>query len=258
MAGRSAADCTGHLTCSSRVISAAVKSHLHHHQCLIALKKTPLWLSFMCWGALLQIRSMHVHPAVAKCTPCGLACSGPSALDHVAAQLTVSMMSLADTGVSEAAAAVGDKAADAVVSGATAVQSATDAAAAAVQRDNGWFGFFTGPFESILKVCHLVPLQTLHTQLLCGRGMGSRSNCWYSASCNGRSRGVSLSGARCVCVQVLDSGLDKLHVPYSYGFAIILLTVLVKALTFPLSRKQVPCPALVASSLAAPSLLPQA
>ena len=151
-----------------------------------------------------------------------------------------------------------DKAADAVVSGATAVQSATDAAAAAVQRDNGWFGFFTGPFESILKVCHLVPLQTLHTQLLCGRGMGSRSNCWYSASCNGRSRGVSLSGARCVCVQVLDSGLDKLHVPYSYGFAIILLTVLVKALTFPLSRKQVPCPALVASSLAAPSLLPQA
>ena len=65
------------------------------------------------------------------------------------------MMSLADTGVSEAAAAVGDKAADAVVSGATAVQSATDAAAAAVQRDNGWFGFFTGPFESILKVGHL-------------------------------------------------------------------------------------------------------
>ena len=30
-----------------------------------------------------------------------------------------------------------------------------------------------------------------------------------------------------------------LHVPYSYGFAIILLTVLVKALTFPLSKKQV-------------------
>ena len=27
--------------------------------------------------------------------------------------------------------------------------------------------------------------------------------------------------------------------PYSYGFAIILLTVLVKALTFPLSKKQV-------------------
>ncbi len=60
-------------------------------------------------------------------------------------------MTLADTGASEAAAAVGDKAADAVASGAAAVQGATDAAAAAVQRDNGWFGFFTGPFESVLK-----------------------------------------------------------------------------------------------------------
>ena len=41
------------------------------------------------------------------------------------------------------------------------------------------------------------------------------------------------------CAQALDSGLAGLHVPYSYGFAIILLTVLVKALTFPLSKKQV-------------------
>ena len=39
--------------------------------------------------------------------------------------------------------------------------------------------------------------------------------------------------------QVLDNALAMLHVPYSYGFAIILLTVIVKALTFPLSRKQV-------------------
>ena len=42
-----------------------------------------------------------------------------------------------------------------------------------------------------------------------------------------------------LCAQALDSGLAGLHVPYSYGFAIILLTVLVKALTFPLSKKQV-------------------
>lgn len=40
-------------------------------------------------------------------------------------------------------------------------------------------------------------------------------------------------------MQVLDTLLSKLHVPYSYGFAIILLTIIVKALTFPLSRKQV-------------------
>jgi hypothetical protein len=38
---------------------------------------------------------------------------------------------------------------------------------------------------------------------------------------------------------VLKDGLLSLHVPYSYGFAIILLTVLVKAATFPLTKKQV-------------------
>jgi YidC/Oxa1 family membrane protein insertase len=42
-----------------------------------------------------------------------------------------------------------------------------------------------------------------------------------------------------VVVQILDTVLDRLHVPYSYGFAIILLTIIVKALTFPLSKKQV-------------------
>lgn len=40
-------------------------------------------------------------------------------------------------------------------------------------------------------------------------------------------------------MQVLKDGLSTLHVPYSYGFAIILLTVLVKAATFPLTKKQV-------------------
>ena len=42
-----------------------------------------------------------------------------------------------------------------------------------------------------------------------------------------------------MCLQFLDTGLEKLGTPYSYGFAIILLTVLVKAATYPLSRKQV-------------------
>jgi hypothetical protein len=44
--------------------------------------------------------------------------------------------------------------------------------------------------------------------------------------------------------QMLEDGLDRAHVPYAYGFAIILLTVLVKAATYPLSRKSVSaCPA---------------
>lgn len=40
-------------------------------------------------------------------------------------------------------------------------------------------------------------------------------------------------------VQLLEAGLQTLHVPYAYGFAIILLTLLVKALTFPLTKQQV-------------------
>ncbi|KAM6589485.1 hypothetical protein CsatA_012090 [Cannabis sativa] len=40
-------------------------------------------------------------------------------------------------------------------------------------------------------------------------------------------------------LKILNDGLSALHVPYAYGFAIILLTVLVKAATFPLTKKQV-------------------
>ncbi|XP_068665234.1 ALBINO3-like protein 1, chloroplastic isoform X2 [Aristolochia californica] len=52
-------------------------------------------------------------------------------------------------------------------------------------------------------------------------------------------------------LKILKDGLSALHVPYSYGFAIILLTIIVKAVTFPLSKKQ------VESTLAMRSLQPQ-
>ncbi|CAM8984200.1 unnamed protein product [Rhodiola kirilowii] len=52
-------------------------------------------------------------------------------------------------------------------------------------------------------------------------------------------------------LKVLKDGLSTLHVPYSYGFSIILLTVLVKAATFPLTKKQ------VESAMAMRSLAPQ-
>ncbi|XVF85115.1 hypothetical protein PTKIN_Ptkin17bG0092400 [Pterospermum kingtungense] len=54
-------------------------------------------------------------------------------------------------------------------------------------------------------------------------------------------------------LKVLKDGLSALHVPYAYGFAIILLTVLVKAATFPLTRKQ----GQVESAMAMRSLQPQ-
>ncbi|KAJ4798024.1 Membrane protein insertase YidC [Rhynchospora pubera] len=52
-------------------------------------------------------------------------------------------------------------------------------------------------------------------------------------------------------LKILKDGLSTLHVPYAYGFAIILLTVLVKAATFPLTKKQ------VESALAVRTLQPQ-
>jgi membrane protein insertase Oxa1/YidC/SpoIIIJ len=47
--------------------------------------------------------------------------------------------------------------------------------------------------------------------------------------------------------QVLEDGLEKVHVPYAYGFAIIALTVLVKLATYPLSKKSVSAAAYVVS-----------
>eukprot|EP00250_Pteridium_aquilinum_P018578 c24124_g1_i1 orf=245-1714(+) len=52
-------------------------------------------------------------------------------------------------------------------------------------------------------------------------------------------------------LKFLQDGLQTLHVPYSYGFAIILLTVMVKAATLPLTQKQ------VESSMAMQNLSPK-
>lgn len=41
------------------------------------------------------------------------------------------------------------------------------------------------------------------------------------------------------CLSAIDGVLSALHVPYSYGFSIIVLTLAVKAATFPLSRAQI-------------------
>ncbi|KAJ8620777.1 hypothetical protein MRB53_029306 [Persea americana] len=40
-------------------------------------------------------------------------------------------------------------------------------------------------------------------------------------------------------LKVLKGGLSAIHVPYAYGFAIILLTVIVKLVTYPLTKQQV-------------------
>lgn len=54
-----------------------------------------------------------------------------------------------------------------------------------------------------------------------------------------------------ITLQTLQTGLETLHVPYSYGFSIILLTLLVKVVTFPLTKAQ------VESTLAVQTLKPR-
>ncbi|OMO91272.1 Membrane insertase OXA1/ALB3/YidC [Corchorus olitorius] len=59
-----------------------------------------------------------------------------------------------------------------------------------------------------------------------------------AAQKNGGWFGFISEGMEAV-LKVLKGGLSALHVPYSYGFAIILLTVIVKVATFPLTKQQV-------------------
>ncbi|GAB2274342.1 Inner membrane protein PPF-1, chloroplastic [Dionaea muscipula] len=60
-----------------------------------------------------------------------------------------------------------------------------------------------------------------------------------------------VSDAMEVVLKVLKDLLATVHVPYAYGFAIILLTVLVKTATFPLTKRQ------VESNLAVQNLQPK-
>ncbi|KAK4759136.1 hypothetical protein SAY87_020437 [Trapa incisa] len=48
-----------------------------------------------------------------------------------------------------------------------------------------------------------------------------------------------ISDAMEFVLKILKDGLSAVHVPYAYGFAIILLTVIVKVATFPLTKQQV-------------------
>ncbi|EMS52597.1 Inner membrane protein ALBINO3, chloroplastic [Triticum urartu] len=54
-----------------------------------------------------------------------------------------------------------------------------------------------------------------------------------------------------VVLKILKDGLSAVHVPYAYGFAIILLTIVVKAATLPLTKQQ------VESTMAMQNLQPQ-
>uniref|UniRef100_A0A0E0JE40 Membrane insertase YidC/Oxa/ALB C-terminal domain-containing protein n=1 Tax=Oryza punctata TaxID=4537 RepID=A0A0E0JE40_ORYPU len=83
-----------------------------------------------------------------------------------------------------------------------------------------------------------------------GGGGGGGGEAGAVAQKNGGWFGF-ISEALEVVLKVLKDGLSAVHVPYAYGFAIILLTVIVKAATLPLTKQQ------VESTLAMQNLQPQ-
>lgn len=104
--------------------------------------------------------------------------------------------------------------ADAAVSSSETFESVAGTTSTTNQ-NNDWFSGIANYMETILKVYKVLSFWFWKNEFLCA--------IWFIW----------------IELQVLKDGLSTVHVPYSYGFAIILLTVLVKAATFPLTKKQV-------------------
>ncbi|KAL0417841.1 UNVERIFIED_CONTAM: Inner membrane protein PPF-1, chloroplastic [Sesamum radiatum] len=90
----------------------------------------------------------------------------------------------------------------------------------AAQKSGGWFGFISDAMEVVLKVNGDSSFMVLFLDYLEGVF-------------------IELIESEQTPSMVLKDGLATVHVPYAYGFAIILLTVLVKVATFPLTKQQV-------------------
>ncbi|KAL0369784.1 UNVERIFIED_CONTAM: Inner membrane protein PPF-1, chloroplastic [Sesamum angustifolium] len=101
----------------------------------------------------------------------------------------------------------------------------------AAQKSGGWFGFISDAMEVVLKVNGDSSFMVLFLDYL------DDELCIYMYSIEGVF--IELIESEQTPSMVLKDGLATVHVPYAYGFAIILLTVLVKVATFPLTKQQV-------------------
>jgi hypothetical protein len=158
-------------------------------------------------------------PTVARCHH---VCRVHGQLDHLFDHAVSLSLTLAD-----AAATVGSD---------PAAQSAVEAVQEG-SKSGGFFGPIALLFENTLKVTALACTEARsHTckRLSVYVQMPQCSSAWL--------RLLRYNEVKLPCFpQLLDNGLAGLHIPYSYGFAIILLTIIVKILTFPLTKKQVSC-----------------
>ena len=96
-----------------------------------------------------------------------------------------------------------------------------DADPAVVQKSGGWFAFIADAMEVVLKVILSFRLK------------------WDSYLVTFLLKEFYQIGFVFFLRQVLKDILSGVHVPYSYGFAIILLTFIVKVATYPLTKQQV-------------------
>ncbi|KAF7152561.1 hypothetical protein RHSIM_Rhsim01G0226500 [Rhododendron simsii] len=106
-------------------------------------------------------------------------------------------------------------------------------------KNGGWFSFIADGMEVVLKLAKKseIPKHDLPIRFANHGKYVATGTLWCGDF---------------VCVpKVLKDGLTAVHVPYAYGFAIILLTVIVKLVTFPLTKQQ------VESSLAMQNLQPK-
>ena len=87
----------------------------------------------------------------------------------------------------------------------------------------------THPCDYVLYENHPASKQHPYIHTLAMQLIHQQDNGWFGWLADGFE----------AILKVLDSGLEQLNVPYSYGFAIILLTVMVKVATYPLSKAQV-------------------
>ncbi|KAJ4843857.1 Inner membrane protein PPF-1, chloroplastic [Turnera subulata] len=81
-------------------------------------------------------------------------------------------------------------------------------------------------------------LYTLADAAVAGGGAEATADSAAAAQKNGGWFGF-ISDSMEFVLKILKDGLSAVHVPYAYGFAIILLTVIVKAATLPLTKQQV-------------------
>ncbi|XP_010478007.1 PREDICTED: ALBINO3-like protein 1, chloroplastic [Camelina sativa] len=104
------------------------------------------------------------------------------------------------------------------------------------------FDFIKDHAENLLYTIADAAVSSSETfESVAGTNSATKNSDWFSGIANYME----------TILKVLKDGLSTVNVPYSYGFAIILLTVLVKAATFPLTKKQ------VESAMAMKSLTPQ-